>query len=168
MSPNDVTSDTGAARTDSEVATVSPEDLAAVIQLGSEYWLRADGVNRQPCSELFVPEGELVLGSMHLTGRPAIESFFRQRETTNRETRRVTRHVAANQVASAAGPGRIRVRSTVLVFSGTGDPPIPSAVPSGIADFEDLCVHVSGAGWFFERKVGRTIFVGAGAPSFAR
>lgn len=148
--------------------TIPAQDLAALIQLGSEYWLRADGVRQRPCSELFVPAGELVLGSLRLNGRSAIESFFQRREATNRETGRVTRHVAANPVATVAGPGRVRIQSTVLVFSGTGDLPIASAAPSAIADFEDLCVHTPGVGWLFEQKVGRTIFIGAGAPSFAR
>ncbi len=147
---------------------VSPLDLVRLIHLTSEYWLRADGVRQLPCCELFAESGELVLGSMHLSGRDAIDTFFRQREAAQRASGRVTRHVGANHVATAAGPGRVRMQSTVLVFSGEGSPPLPSSAPSGIADFEDICIHTPEGNWLFEKRVGRTVFIGAGAPSFAR
>jgi hypothetical protein len=138
------------------------------MQLAGEYWSRADSVQRLSVSELFAEAGVLVLGSLRLSGRDAIDSFFREREASQRQSGRVTRHFTANFVATVAGPDRARVHSTVLVFSGAGVLPLPCAAPSGIADFEDLCVRDTAAGWRFEQRIGRTVFVGAGAPSFAR
>lgn len=147
---------------------VPASELPALVQLASEYWTRADGVRHLPVGELFVEAGVLVLGSLRLAGRTAIETFFQEREAAQRATQRVTRHFAASTIATVAGPGRAFVRSTVMVFSGEGALPLPCASPSGIADFEDLCVHDPASGWRFEERVGRTVFVGAGAPSFAR
>jgi hypothetical protein len=147
---------------------VPAADLQALVQLSAEYWTRADGVRPLDVGELFMDEGVLLLGSLRLAGRSAIDTFFREREASMRATQRVTRHFAANTIATVAGPGRAFVRSTVLVFSGEGALPLPAAAPSGVADFEDLCVHDPARGWRFEERVGRTIFIGAGAPSFAR
>jgi hypothetical protein len=55
-----------------------------------------------------------------------------------------------------------------MVFSGAGTLPLPCSAPSGIADFEDVCLRDARTGWVFEQRVGRTVFVGEGAPSFAR
>jgi SnoaL-like domain len=156
------------ADTAEERAWVSPEDLLSLMQLAADYWLRADGVRRLPVGELFADSGVLVLGSLRLSGRHAIESFFAQREAAQQASGRVTRHVATNHVATVIGPGRARMRSTVLVFSGEGSLPLPSAPPSGIADFQDICVRTAAAGWLFEERLGRSVFIGTGAPSFAR
>jgi len=147
---------------------VPPMELLALMQLASEYWTRADGLRNLGVGELFTETGILVLGSLRLTGRPAIDAFFRERDAAQRAIQRVTRHVAGSTIATVAGPGRAFVRSTVMVFSGQGALPLPSAAPSGIADFEDLCVHDAASGWRFEERVGRTVFIGAGAPTFAR
>lgn len=146
---------------------VAPTDLMSLIHLAAEYWTRADGVRNLPVAELFTESGVLVLGSLRLTGRASLESFFQQRAATNSASGRVTRHVAASHVATVAGVDRAHVRSTVLVFSGEGPLPLPSCAPSGIADFEDICVR-TGTGWLFEQRAGSTVFIGAGAPSFAR
>lgn len=148
--------------------TVPPLDLVALIHLGSEYWLRADGVRALPASELFTESGVLVLGSLRISGRSAIDTFFRDRDAAQRATSRVTRHFAANHVATLDGPRRAVVKSTVIVFAGEGSLPLPSSLPSGVADFEDTCVLTDGAGWLFEQRVGRTVFTGPGAPKFAR
>ena len=144
---------------------VQPTDLLSLIQLAAEYWTRSDGVRNLPVCELFTESGVLVLGSLRIAGRESIDSFFQQREAAQRASGRVTRHIAANHIATVAGPNRALVRSTVLVFSGEGSLPLPSAAPSGIADFEDNCVLTAEGGWLFEQRVGRTVFIGAGAPS---
>ncbi len=147
---------------------VQPLELLALMQLASEYWTRADGARNLSVGELFTEGGVLVLGSLRLTGREAIDEFFKERDAAQRAVQRVTRHFAGNTIATVAGPGRAWVRSTVMVYSGQGALPLPSAAPSGIADFEDLCVHDAASGWRFEERVGRTVFIGAGAPTFAR
>ncbi len=46
--------------------------------------------------------------------------FFRSATPRKRAIQRVTRHFAGSYIATVAGPGRAFVRSTVIVFFGTG------------------------------------------------
>lgn len=143
-------------------------NLLALQQLAARYWARADGDAGEPLAALFTPDATLVLGSLRLEGLPAIEQFFTERDRTQAEARRTTRHIACNHIANAAAGG-VRLRSTVLVYVGTGEWPLESAAPAAIADFEDLCVHDAASGaWRFRRREGRTVFIGPGAAKFAR
>jgi hypothetical protein len=145
----------------------SADDILALEQLAARYWARADGDVGQPLEEIFTPDAALVLGSLALEGLPAIEAFFRERDVSQQQARRTTRHIACNHLVSVAPGGALRLRSTVLVYVGTGEWPMPSGVPAGIADFDDICVK-DGAGWRFRRRAGRTVFTGPGAAKFAR
>jgi len=150
-----------------DCSAVDPAVVVALQQLCAAYWLRADDLT--PGIEmLFTDDGELTLGSLALTGRPAIRGFFRQRAETMRTAGRTTRHAACTFLVTPTADGRATIRSTVLVFSGTGALPLPAAAPSGIADFTDLCVRNAAGRWQFASRVGRTVFIGAEAPSFAR
>jgi hypothetical protein len=146
---------------------VSPAVVTALQQLSAAYWLCADetceGIGR-----LFTEDGQLTLGSLVVSGRPAIETFFREREASMRAAGRMTRHAASGLLVTDLSDGRARVRSTVLVYSGSGALPLPVTAPSGIADFTDLCVCDRSGGWRFASRVGRTVFLGEGAPAFAR
>jgi hypothetical protein len=144
-------------------------DLLAVQELCARYWARADGDLSCALSDLFTFDGELVLGSLSLAGLVKIERFFVERDATQAASQRTTRHFASNYVTTPAGQNRLRVRSLVQVYVGIGDWPMESAVPSGIADFDDLCVFDPGQGrWQFARREGRSVFVGPGAARFAR
>lgn len=144
-------------------------DLLAVQQLCARYWARADGDLSCALPDLFTTDATLVLGSLTLTGLAQIEAFFLERDGTQAASRRTTRHFAANYRVTPAGEGRLRVQSLVQVYVGTGDWPMESAVPAGIADFDDLCVFDAAHGrWQFARREGRTVFVGPGAARFAR
>lgn len=142
-------------------------DLPVLLQLAANYWARADGDVEPPMAEIFTEDAVLVLGSLTLMGRAAIEQFFRERDAAQRATQRTTRHIACNHRAQALEGGRVRVRSTVLVYVGTGPLPLPSGAPAAIADFEDVCVPGNAGAWLFERRAGRTVFIGAGVAPFA-
>lgn len=142
--------------------------MAALQQLAARYWARADGDLGIALDGIFTPDGSLQLGSLELVGLPAIERFFRERDVTQHEGQRTTRHIACNHLLKALGPDRIDVRSTVLVYVGTGSWPMPSSAPSAIADFIDTCVRTPSGPWLFSRREGRTVFIGAGAATFAR
>jgi hypothetical protein len=142
--------------------------MAALQQLAARYWARADGDLGIALDGIFTPEGSLQLGSLELVGLPAIERFFRERDVTQREGQRTTRHIACNHLLKALDPDRIEVRSTVLVYAGTGSWPMPSGAPSAIADFIDTCVRMPQGAWRFARREARTVFIGAGAATFAR
>jgi hypothetical protein len=139
----------------------------ALQQLCAAYWFCADQWS-EGIGELFMEDGTLTLGSLVLTGRAAIEKFFRERAASMRTSGRTTRHAAGNFLVTAVEDERATVRSTVLVFSGTGARPLPAAAPSGIADFTDVCVRDASGRWQFASRVGRTVFIGTEAPSFAR
>lgn len=144
-------------------------DVLSLQQLAARYWARADGDLAQPLADLFTADAALVLGSLTLEGLPAIERFFQERDQTQVDARRTTRHIASNPLVTRLVDGRVRLRSTVMVYAGLGDWPLEIGTPSGIADFDDLCVHDSATGeWRFAHREGRTVFIGAGAAKFAR
>ena len=150
-----------------DCSAVDPAVVVGLQQLTAAYWMCADD-SAAGIETLFTEDGLLTLGSLSLTGRIAIREFFRQREETMRTAGRTTRHAACTFLVIPAGDGRATIRSTVLVFSGIGALPLPAAAPSGIADFTDVCVRNAAGRWQFASRVGRTVFIGAEAPSFAR
>lgn len=147
---------------------IDPLAVLDLQRLAADYWARADGDLEQSIEALFTEDARLVVGSLELHGRSAIDKFFRERDATQQSAQRTTRHIACNHRMTDAGEGRVLVRSTVLVYVGIGTLPLPSAAPAGIADFEDLCERDASGRWRFARRTGSTVFVGAGAASFAR
>jgi len=147
---------------------VVASDLVELQQLAAGYWARADGVADIPIRDLFTDDAVFILGSLTMTGRAAIDEFFRERDAMRLANQRTTRHVACNFLATPGGEGSVLVRSTVLVYSGVGTLPLPASAPSGIADFEDVCVRVQPGCWKFARRIGRSVFIGDGAPAFTR
>ncbi|MGE6695902.1 nuclear transport factor 2 family protein [Sphingobium limneticum] len=145
----------------------SVQDMLALQDLENRYWAMADATIELAIEALFTHDAELSLGAMEIEGRDAIVRFFTERAQTNRATDRATRHVATNHVARIIDANTAQMRSTVLVFSGSGSIPLPVNAPSGIADFADICVR-SGDGWKYRHRIATTIFIGEGAPSFAR
>lgn len=146
----------------------SADDILALEQLAARYWARADGDLGQSLADIFTTNATLILGSLALEGLPAIEAFFRERDLSQQQAQRTTRHIACNHIVTAAPGGALRLRSTVVVYVGTGEWPMPSGAPAGIADFEDICVKEAAGGWRFRSRSGRTVFTGPGAAKFAR
>jgi hypothetical protein len=150
-----------------DCSAVDPAVVAGLQQLSAAYWLCADHA-AAGIETLFTENGLLTLGTLALTGRTAIREFFEQRELRMRSAGRTTRHAACTLLVTPTAEGHATVRSTVLVFSGIGTLPLPAAAPSGIADFTDVCVRNVAGRWQFASRIGRTVFIGAEAPSFAR
>lgn len=148
--------------------TIPAQDLADIQQLASRYWALADLLEDAPVGELFEEEGRLDLGKMTLEGIAAIDAFFADRAKGMRESGRVTRHMAANFLVLPESADRVRVRCTVAVYAANGELPLEAGVPSGIADFEDICRRQPDGSWRYHHRSGRTIFVGPNAASFAR
>ena len=144
------------------------QDLADLQQLANRYWALADLLEDVPLAELFETDATFDLGSLKLEGLAAIEAFFADRAKGMREAGRTTRHVATNFLALPEGPDRIRIRSTGLVYAANGALPLEAAAPSGIADFEDICLRQPDGSWRYHYRSGRTVFVGPNAASFAR
>ena len=143
-------------------------DLAALQQLAARYWALADLTEDVALDTLFEPDAVFQLGSLRLDGLPAIEAFFAERARTMRSTARTTRHLASNFLAMPQGEGEVRIRSTVVVHAGHDELPLAAGLPSGIADFEDVCRQQQDGSWLYASRNAQTVFVGPEAASFAR
>jgi hypothetical protein len=152
----------------SEPPALPVADELALQRLASRYWALADGTEEFAIPELFTADGVLELGSLRLEGAEAINRFFAEREKANKAAGRVTRHLASGFLIVPLSSERVRVRSTVTVHAGNGELPIEVSLPSGIADFEDICVRSDNGDWLYQSRVARTVFVGPAAASFAR
>lgn len=149
-------------------ADLPAADLLALQHLAARYWALADLTEDVPLEELFAPDAVFDLGKLKLEGLPAIAAFFAEREAGMRASGRTTRHLASNFLALPQPDGSVRVRSTVLVYAGNGDHPLPATEPSGIADFHDTCRRQPDGRWLYHHRSAATVFVGPGAASFAR
>lgn len=147
---------------------LSPSDWTMLHQLCAEYWLRLDRILEQPVDELYIEDGEMQIGTLEKRGYAALAEYFSSRIAAEAANGRLTRHVMSSFFVELDGPDTAIVRSTVLVFSGSGALPLPSALPSSIGDFTDQCVRCTDGQWRFARRLGRPVFVGAGAASFVR
>lgn len=147
---------------------ISHEIYLFSLQLNQAYWACADGTADKAVQQLFVPSGRLQLGSLELAGRDQIERFFKERSLANHESGRITRHFSSGFTPVAESSQRLRVKSLAMVFAGTGALPLPSDVPSTIADVEDVLVLTSTGDWLFESRVIKPVFVGAAAAKFAQ
>jgi hypothetical protein len=148
----------------------STQTWVEIQSLLAEYWASVDRVGdvRRPAASFYADNGEMRLGSLEVRGRAAVEDFFRAREAREVANKRTTRHVLANLRVEEDGPDRITACALMLVYSGTGSWPLPSAAPSAVGDFEFRCILEAQAGWLLERVSGTSVFVGADAPAFAK
>jgi hypothetical protein len=151
----------------SQTPQVDPATAVALQQLCAAYWSCADE-SAEGVGELFTTDAVLTLGSLAVTGRAAIEKFFREREESARATRRTTRHAGCNFLVTMLEGRRAKLRSVALVYAGSGERPLPATAPAGIVDFADECVQDDSGRWQFASRVALTVFTGPGAPSFAR
>lgn len=148
--------------------TLPAANLLALQQLAARYWALADLVEAVPLAELFEEQAVFDLGKLRLEGLPAIAAFFAEREAGMRASGRSTRHLASNFLALPQADGSVRVRSTVLVYAGSGEHPLPATEPSGIADFHDVCRRQPDGRWLYHHRSAATVFVGPDAAAFAR
>jgi hypothetical protein len=142
-------------------------DQLALQQLANRYWALADGAVDIAIAELFAHDGLLELGSLRLEGVEAIGRFFADRAAGNQASGRVTRHFASSSLATPLSADTVRVRSTVIVYAGAGVLPVEASAPSGIADFEDVCIRSGSSAWVYRSRVGKTVFIGPNAAAFA-
>jgi len=142
-------------------------ELQALI---NEYWATVDRIPdvRRSSASFYTDAGEMHLGSLQVRGRDALEAFFTRRNETEIANKRTTRHLAANFRIHDADDTHATVVTLVLVYSGIGEIPLPSDAPSAVGDFTFVCERDPHAGWRFAKVMGSSVFVGAGAPNFAK
>ncbi|PKA68156.1 hypothetical protein ATI02_0901 [Pseudomonas baetica] len=147
---------------------ISSEVSCAVQLLSAEYWRRVDRLSQAPVSELYAASGVMQISTMRCEGQAQIERFFAERTLSEEQAQRTTRHITGGLAIEALSASRYRVYSTVLVLSGNGERPLPSQVPSSVADFVDVVVSTPEGVWLYESRTAQAVFTGTGAPSFAR
>lgn len=143
----------------------SYQEIAA---LNADYWARVDQRVEAPVAELYVVDGQFIAGSLELTGQPAIAQFFAERNRAQLESGRMTRHLHVNLHVDADGAAPASCRSTVVVFAGVGQVPLPMEGPSTIADVEDVLVRDTDGQWRFVSRRLTPVFVGPNAAAFVR
>jgi hypothetical protein len=149
-------------------AGLSAADSFAIQSLVAAYSQLTDRPTSEPVADFFTDAGVLILGGLRLEGKGAISAFFIDRNHTQAENGRITRHIPGLVELRALDTGRVAGRSTVVVYAGAGVVPIASGPPSTICDFDDIYVRQPDGRWLFEQRRAAVIFTGAGAASFAK
>ena len=142
-------------------------DAVAIQSLVAAYFQRTDRPGPDPASDLFDKAGLLILGNLEISGREAIARFFQERNASQSETRRATRHISGGIELTLVDDNHVTGRSTAIVFAGSGEIPLPTGAPSTICDFDDIYVRTPD-GWLFGERRAAVIFTGAGAAAFAK
>lgn len=145
------------------ISSPSPEDWVALHQLSAEHWARVDRISRLPVEDLYLEDGEMIVGAMEKRGRGEIADYFGARFTKEDKTERLSRHTVSGLRFVQLGPDLVAARCTVVVFAGHGDLPIPCTPPVTIGDFEDRCVRIAQGSWRYSSRRARILFVGDGS-----
>ena len=143
--------------------------LVELQTLIAEYWASVDRIEdaRSPAA-FYTERGEMRLGGLEVRGRERIQEFFRSRAAREIAGERTTRHIAGGLRLQDETECTVVAQAVVLVYSGSGARPLPSQPPSAVGDFTFQCVRDPSHQWLFERVTGTSVFVGAGAPEFAK
>jgi len=147
----------------------APTVRDAIEQLYAENWLRIDGRSDQEVGELFAADGVLRYAELQWIGPRAIDGFYTPYRQSNQDVGRRTRHLSVNHhIAPLAAQG-FRVRGVVFVFSGIGSAlPLLSSAPSGVGDFDDVCVLDEAGVAHFRERITTMVFADAGSFDFSK
>ncbi len=149
------------------VSRLIAEDRFAVLDMLADQWARVDRVTELPTEALYLPDAELQIGSLLLTGQAAITAHYENRRAQEDETGRRTRHIISNVRFDSFDEVEASFAFLAVVHAGVGTMPFAAAPPSTIADFSATCRHIAD-GWCFQSLHGTVVFAGAGAAPFAR
>lgn len=113
-------------------------------------WDDIDHNDGKRVHEFFVPDGTITFDQYSVQGIAAIEGVYRARRDG---TARVTRHIATNLRVEPLDEGRVRVRSTLVLFADNGNLPLPSAGPKLVADVDDVLQKLQGRWLMRSRRI---------------
>ncbi|KGK25395.1 hypothetical protein GT93_11275 [Pseudomonas plecoglossicida] len=135
----------------------------------SEYWARVDRLSNKSVAEMYTSDGEMLIGSLHKTGSQQISEFFAERNRSEQQIGRNTRHVFSNMRIEWISTSRVIVLSLVIAYAAIGEFPLAApTAPATIADFTDVCTRDSSGNWKIESKTARILLTGDGAAKFVR
>ena len=142
---------------------------AELHDLLSEYWARVDRLSDRPVAEMYTTTGEMQIGALQKIGRTEIADFFTQRNVSEIQKQRSTRHVLSNVRIEWVNASRVIVLSLVVAYAAIGEFPLAApTAPATIADFTDVCTRDNAGVWQIESKRARILLTGEGAANFVR
>lgn len=151
-----------------QFSVVSAECYTALNAFVAEYWARVDNMSSASVSELFTADGVMQIGSLCLTGKSNIHSFFTNRNTEQAISGRFTRHVFTGLRIQNDAENVLKVSFNVMVFAGFPPTPSENCVPVTIADFTFDCIRSTDNDFLIQRVSSVLTFSGPNASSFAK
>jgi hypothetical protein len=122
---------------------VSDSDHVQLSRLVTEHAWRADSGRADTLHELYVDDGELILGPTPLRGRQAIQEWGRQ--LVQAPPWRCIRHVCGNMRFVADGPNAAKGTTVLTVFMAAGPGPA-TTLPWMVGEDHDVFVRTE-HGW---------------------
>ena len=142
----------------SQYNSCDPTVALQISDLYARFYISADRRDEGDHAELFAEDGVLQYDSHVWRGRSTIRQFFREYSAKNDASKRTARHLTINRLVEMVSENECRVRYVAIVFSGHGDWPISTTMPSGIADVDDRCVRDDNGAWVISYRRAVSVF----------
>jgi hypothetical protein len=138
---------------------LSDADLNELNRLVTELAWRVDHQRADAVADLFVDDGEMVLGSAILRDREEIGAWGRQRVSADY----ATRHVCTNMRFEASGDGAAAGTTVVTVYLHNGDGSGGTRAYT-VGEYQDQFVHTP-VGWRFRSRRMEQLFTASPCSS---
>jgi hypothetical protein len=106
--------------------------------------------------ELFVDDVYYTHGSRVSRGKAELERVFRSRSASEKRT---SRHLYSGLKLEIESETRARGTCVCMTFGAYGEPPLSPAIPTLVADFDDVYVRGGDGHWRFAERHIHRIFV---------
>lgn len=128
----------------------------AIEDLNTAFTYHLDHDEVTALMELFTDDVFYTHGERRSGGKAELEQVFRRRTGSGPRT---SRHVYSGLRLSIETPERVRGTSVCVTFAQDGAPPLQPAVPTLVADFDDVYVRCSDGRWRIKERHIHRIFV---------
>lgn len=135
------------------------EVRAALEDLNTDFICFLDHGDVDRLLELFTEDVYYTHGERVSRGKRELEQVFRRRTAA---APRTSRHLYSGLKLTIESADRARGTCVCATFAADAPPPIPSAVPTLVADFEDVYVRGEDGRWRIKERHIRRIFVDPG------
>jgi hypothetical protein len=131
----------------------------ALEELNTAFCYHLDHDEVDALLELFAEEVYYTHGSRVSRGKTELAQVFRSRSAAQTRT---SRHMYSGLKLTIESAERARGTSVCMTFGQYGVPPLSPAIPTLVADFDDVYVRGADGRWRFEERHIRRIFVDPG------
>lgn len=128
----------------------------AIEDLNTAFAYHLDRDDVDALMELFTDDVTYTHGERRSEGRQALEQVFRRRTSSGPRT---SRHVYSGLRLTIETVDRVRGTSVCVTFAKDGVPPLEPAIPTLVADFDDLYLRGSDGCWRIKERHIQRIFV---------